>query len=695
MTDIETRLNHIVKSGSYLTPFSDQIRRRLKHIEDTEHRLTQGKIRLAEFASGHEYFGLHFQSGEWVFREWAPNATAIYLIGDMTNWQVRSEFELEKISEYGVWEIRLTADKLTHGDLYRLRILWAGGEGDRIPAYARRVVQDPKTLIFNAQVWSPPRSYCWKEPDFKRPEKPPIIYETHIGMAQEEEKIGTYQEFTFNVLTRIVKAGYNTLQLMAIQEHPYYGSFGYQVSSFFAPSSRYGTPEDLKLLIDTAHTQGLTVLMDLVHSHSVSNEVEGLSRFDGTLFQYFHEGLRGTHKAWDSRCFDYNKPQVLHFLLSNCRYWLDEFHFDGFRFDGVTSMLYLEHGLKRVFTSYNDYFDSDVDENALTYLTLSNKVIHDIRPDAITIAEDVSGMPGLAVSQQNGGFGFNYRFAMGVPDYWIRLTKDFKDEDWPIGHLWFELTNRRTDEKTISYAESHDQALVGDQTLIFRLIGEDMYHHMGIDDNNSKVARGIPLHKMIRLITLSTASNGYLNFMGNEFGHPDWIDFPREGNNWSFKYARRQWHLEDDAHLKYHLLARFDHDMITLAQTHHLLETSDPQLLHENSSKKIIAFKRADLIFVFNFNPNLSFTDYRFEAPPGKYNMILDCDAKKYGGYDRLNPQQTHFTIVNNTAGRTQNMLSLYLPARSAFVLCPTSKDPQPSTFPRERKRKNRFSQSL
>ena len=688
MTGIEVRLKRILKSDSYLTPFSDQIRHRLKNIEETEHRLTQGKTSLAEFGSGHEYFGLHFQSGEWVFREWAPNATTIYLVGDMSKWQVRSEFELEKINEYGVWEIRLTSDKLTHGDLYRLRILWAGGEGDRIPAYARRVVQDPKTLIFNAQVWSPTQSYSWREPDFKRPEEPPLIYETHIGMAQEEEKIGSFCEFTEKVLPRVADAGYNTLQLMAIQEHPYYGSFGYQVSSFFAPSSRYGTPEDLKLLIDTAHTLGLTVLMDLVHSHSVSNEVEGLSRFDGTLFQYFHEGSRGMHKAWDSRCFDYGKPQVLHFLLSNCRYWLDEFHFDGFRFDGITSMLYLEHGLKRVFTSYNDYFDSDVDEDALTYLALANEVIHDIRPDAITIAEDVSGMPGLAVSQPNGGFGFNYRFAMGVPDYWIRLIKDFKDENWPTGQIWFELTNRRTDEKTISYAESHDQALVGDQTLIFRLIGEDMYNHMNIFDDNLKVARGIALHKMIRLITLGTASNGYLNFMGNEFGHPDWIDFPREGNSWSFKHARREWRLADDTNLKYHLLARFDHDMIALAKIFHLLETSDPQLLHEDSAKKLIAFKRADLIFVFNFNPRQSFTDYRFEAPPGKYDIILDCDAENYGGYGRLNPQQTHFTMVDNASGRTRNVLSLYIPARSAFVLCPTTKDLHLLTFFREKRKK-------
>ncbi len=677
MSGPENRLIRLLKSDSYLTPFSDQIRHRLENIEETEHRLTQGKKSLSEFASGHEYFGLHFQRGEWVFREWAPNATAIYLIGDMSKWQESKEFELKRFDEYGVWEIHLSVNKLKHGDLYRLRIHWAEGEGDRIPAYARRVVQDPKTLIFNAQVWSPPQPYCWKEPNFKRPKEPPIIYEAHIGMAQEEEKIGSFQEFTLRVLPRIVDAGYNTLQLMAIQEHPYYGSFGYQVSSFFASSSRYGTPEDLKLLIDTAHAKGLSVSMDLIHSHSVSNEVEGLSRFDGTLFQYFHEGPRGKHKAWDSRVFDYGKPQVLHFLLSNCRYWLDEFHFDGFRFDGVTSMIYLGHGLKRVFTSYNDYFDDSVDEDALTYLALANRIIHAVRPDAITIAEDVSGMPGLAVPQLEGGFGFDYRFAMGVPDYWIRLIKDYKDEDWPTGHLWFELTNRRTDEKTISYAESHDQALVGDQTLIFRLIGEDMYHHMGIDDDNAKVDRGIALHKMIRLITLSTASNGYLDFMGNEFGHPDWIDFPREGNNWSFKHALRQWHLADDPRLKYHLLALFDRDMIAMAKTYHLLEKPGLQLLHEDSTQKVIIFKRADLIFAFNFNPHQSFTDYRFEAPPGKYRMILDSDAQKYGGHGRLDSQQAHFTIVDNTEGKSQNMLSIYLPSRSAYVLCQTE-DLQP-----------------
>jgi len=659
----------LLERDPYLQPYEKDLRRRFTRIAKTEKILTGNTIRLADFASGHEYFGLHFYRNEWVFREWAPNADAIYLIGDMTNWQEKKRFALERINREGVWEIRMPSDAMGHGDLYRLRIHWSGGQGDRIPAYSRRVVQDPDTLIFNAQVWLPRSPYIWKCTDFQLSKDAPLVYEAHVGMAQEDEKVGSFREFTLRTLPRIVDAGYNTLELMAIQEHPYYGSFGYQVSSFFSASSRFGTPEALKELVDTAHALGLRVIVDLIHSHGVSNEVEGLSRFDGTRYQYFHDGPRGIHEAWDSRCFDYGKYQVLHFLLSNCRFWLDEYRFDGFRFDGVTSMLYLHHGLSKAFTSYDDYFDNSVDEDALTYLALANKLIHDIRPDAVTIAEDISGMPGLAAPPSSGGIGFDYRFAMGISDNWIRLVKDVPDEKWHMGHLWYELTNRRRDEKTISYAESHDQALVGDKTLIFRMIGSDMYDAMHSGCENLNVDRGMALHKLIRLITLSTAGNGYLNFMGNEFGHPEWIDFPREGNNWSFKYARRQWHLVDDDTLKYRFLANFDRDMILLAKGFKLLESSGPHLLYEHSDDKIIVFRRAGLVFVFNFHPASSYTDYCFEATPGEYQMVFNSDAPEYGGHSRLIPDQCHLTLGNLSKQQNRNMLSLYIPNRTALVL--------------------------
>ena len=669
MKSIPHRIRRLLAADSYLAPYENIIARRLQKIAQAEQRLSMAGKPLTEFASGHEYFGLHFREGQWVFREWAPNATAINLVGDMTGWMESPEFALNRIEDPGVWEIRLPADRIGHGQLYRLKIAWPGGSGDRIPAYARRVVQDPQSLIFNAQVWRPDTPYHWKHTLYRRPDVPPLIYEAHIGMAQEDARIGSFQEFTVNTLPRIIASGYNTLQLMAIPEHPYYGSFGYQVSSFFAPSSRFGPPEDLKALVDTAHAAGLTVVMDLIHSHAVSNEVEGISRFDGTLYQYFHDGPRGRHHAWDSRCFDYGRLQVMHFLLSNCRYWLDEFHFDGFRFDGITSMLYLDHGLEKAFTSYDDYFGNNVDEDALVYLSLANRLVHELRPDAITIAEDISGMPGLAASPSEGGIGFDYRFAMGVPDYWIRLVKDTKDENWPMGHLWYELTNRRSEEKTISYAESHDQALVGDQSLIFRLIGADMYDHMHIESDHLGVNRGMALHKLIRLITLATAGSGYMNFMGNEFGHPEWIDFPREGNNWSYHYARRQWHLLDNHQLKYHLLARFDRQMVAMAHQHELLASSGPHQLYEHGSDQVICFERAGLIFAFNFHPERSYTDYQFPAPAGTYQTVLDSDAPEFGGHGRNRPNQIHHCVSEPNSDRDGPHLSLYLPSRSAQVL--------------------------
>ncbi len=669
MQEVRCRAHRLLEKDPYLLPHKDEIQKRLKKIDDREYQLTKGHQNLSDWASGHEYFGLHYEGDEWVFREWAPNATAIFLLSERSDWTAQKQFALNKITEDGVWEIYLSENKMRHEDLYRLQIHWPEGHDDRIPAYARRVVQDPHSLIFNAQVWKPPTQYEWKHLDFINSNDPPLIYEAHIGMAQEKLGIGSYCEFTHSIIPRIIRAGYNTIQLMAIPEHPYYGSFGYQVSSFFAPSSKFGSPTELKALIDQAHANGLAVIMDIIHSHAATNEVEGLSRFDGTLYQYFHRGPRGEHQAWGSRCFDYGKHQVLHFLLSNCRYWLDEFRFDGFRFDGITSMIYLHHGLNKTFHSYEQYFDETVDEDALTYLALANRVVHKIRPDAITIAEDVSGMPGLATPQKSGGYGFDYRFAMGIPDYWIQLVKEVKDEEWPLGHLWFELTNRRVDEKTISYAESHDQALVGDQSLIFRMIGPKMYDHMSINDVDDDVARGVALHKMIRLITLATAGHGYLNFMGNEFGHPDWIDFPRQGNNWSFQYARRQWHLMDDKSLKYALLARFDKDMIQLSKTYELLTYPELELLHEHISQKVIAFKRNNLIFIFNFHPKQSYVNYRIDAPPGKYKMIFDSDSSEYGGFHRLNSQQIHFTLATKREGILHHMLSLYLPSRTAIIL--------------------------
>ncbi len=672
----ETPVLRLIKNDAYLEAYSNAINGRHNRVFEKLNSLTnKGKMSLNDFATGYLYFGLHLQSldngeMEWVFREWAPNAKSMFLVGDFNDWTENRKYALKRIKGSENWEIHLPLKAMKHGDHYKLSVHWDGGEGLRIPAWATRVVQDPQTFLFSAQVWNPATPYVWKAEKYRVDTNPLLIYECHIGMAQNEEKVGTYSEFREKVLPRVVKAGYNCIQIMAIQEHPFYGSFGYHVTNFFAPSSRFGTPEELKELIDAAHASGLSVIMDIVHSHSAKNENEGLSNFAGDPCQYFCEGDRRLHPAWDSLCFDYGKNQVLHFLLSNCKYWLEEFHFDGFRFDGVTSMLYYSHGLGENFTNYSDYYNGHEDDDAICYLTLANELIHDVKKNAITIAEDVSGMPGLAVPFKDGGYGFDYRLAMNIPDYWIKIIKEQRDEDWKPSSLFWECTNRRSDERTISYCESHDQALVGDKTIIFRLVDSDMYWHFKKGDQTALVNRGIALHKMIRLLTMTSMNGGYLNFMGNEFGHPEWIDFPRQGNGWSYKYARRQWNLLDDKELCYHYLADFDMAVLKLLKKQRQFQKSHIQEIWHNDGDQVLAFQRGDYYFFFNFSPFKSFVDYGFMVKQGAYEYVLNTDEPCYGGNGFNDDKLIHYTIYDGGLAKdNKGWLKLYLPTRSACIL--------------------------
>ena len=648
---------YIFDADPYLLPFKEKILERHERIEACRDKISVDGS-LSAGLNNHLFYGLHREAdGGWIFREWAPNASRIYLIGEFNNWKRTTAYEL-KPAGGGNWELRLPDMFLSHGDLYKLFIEWPGGGAERLPSYVRRVVQDPQTKVFSAQVWEPAEPYVWKNPS-PGPRPHPLIYECHIGMSSEQEKVATFEEFRTGVLPRVQELGYDTLQIMALQEHPYYGSFGYQVSNFYALSSRFGTPEEFKHLVDDAHSRGIAVVMDIVHSHSVDNEAEGLGRFDGKEDLYFYKGPQGRHPAWGSRCFDYGKDETKYFLLSNCKFWMQEYHLDGFRFDGVTSMLYWDHGLGKDFCGYDNYFNSGVDENAVTYLALAAMLVKEINPDAITIAEDMSGMAGLAAPYEAGGLGFDFRMAMGVADHWIKWLKEKSDEQWSMGEIWWELTNKRKDEKTISYAECHDQALVGDKTLIFRLMDKEMYTSMNKDSKSLVVDRGIALHKMIRLATIGTAGDGYLNFMGNEFGHPEWIDFPREGNGWSYKYARRQWSLSEPDYLRYKYLKDFDRDMIHLFKKEDLL-SSPPEHIVADEAKKVLIFRRKNCIFALNFSPSASYEGYSFNAPEGEWELIFDSDDKDYDGFSRLKNGERHWS---------DGKMSVYLPCRCAFVL--------------------------
>ena len=678
----------ILELNPQLQHFAGDIDLRMFLYHATKGRILGNGQTLNDFANAHNYYGFHRTEDGWVYREWAPSAYQLYLTGDFNGWNQTSH-PLNRIGD-GNWELYLPGhDSLWEGCKVKTVVDANMTRTEHIPLYARRVVQDPKTVTFTCEIVDPGKKFDWTDADFVGSDKL-YIYEAHVGMAQEEGKVGSYREFADNVLPHVKQAGYNTIQLMAIMEHPYYGSFGYQVSNFFAASSWFGKPEDLKYLVNKAHEMGIRVLLDLVHSHAVKNTAEGINMFDGTTWQFFHDGDKGEHPAWGTKCFDYGKTGVLHFLLSNLKFWLTEYHFDGFRFDGITSMLYHDHGLGTDFNDNSKYFSYNTHTEAITYLQLANELIRQVNPKAITIAEDMSGMPGMALPISDGGIGFDYRLGMGLPDMWIKAVKQ-QDQFWDINKMWGDMCLRRPGENTIAYVESHDQALVGDQTMIFRLAGAAMYTDMNKDCHNATIDRAIALHKMIRLFTLAGGGEGYLNFMGNEFGHPEWIDFPREGNGWSFHYCRRQWSLKNNPMLKYEWLNAFDEDMVKLTQENNMFSQRMADMLLMKAPEQTCAFYRNGLVFVFNFHFCNSLNNVLIPVhQPGEYTVVLSSDDPKYGGFENVKMQTYSSKVFNG-----QHYIELYIPARTCFVLKekvilpppPVTEEPKEETPKAPRKR--------
>ena len=658
----------IMSIDPWLQPYYNDIALRMERHAQTRKKLLGKKADLAAFANGYMYYGFSRTDTGWVYREWAPGADAVHLIGDFNNWD-RTSHPMTRLPD-GTWEIFLEGhDALKHKQRVKIQVTKGKETFDRMPAYIRRAVQNPETYQFDGQIWDPPVPFQWTDGGYgKRKISPPFIYEAHIGMAQEKEAVGTYREFADFNLEYIRDMGYNTVQLMAVQEHTYYASFGYQVSSFFAASSWYGEPDDLKYLINKAHSLGMYVLLDVVHSHASPNSSDGLNMLDGTDDQYFFSGQRGWHPAWNTRLFNYGKHEVLHFLLSNLKFWLEEYHFDGFRFDGVTSMIYQDHGLGSNFMDYSQYFSLNTNVDAITYLQLANELIHAVNPFAITIAEEMSGMPGMCIPIRCGGIGFDYRLSMGVPDFWIKLLRDYRDDQWDMYKMWYELSTRRPKEKNIGYCESHDQALVGDKTLIFRMADAEMYTGMDKAYHSIGIDRAIALHKMIRFITLTLGSDGYLNFMGNEFGHPEWIDFPREGNGFSHKYARRQWSLVENGYLKYQWLANFDRAMLKFVRKYRVLNKPDTVNLWIDQNHKLLAFSKGQLIYVFNFDYQYCPTNFFLPVHTvgaGKYRVIFSSDDIDFGGMDRISKEYLYYTkeVLDKGIG-----FEIYIPCRTAIV---------------------------
>ena len=652
----------ILELNPQLQSFAGDIDLRMFLYRATKNRILSGDQTLNDFANAHNYYGFHHVDGGWYYREWAPSAYALYLEGEFNDWNQTSH-PLTAVGD-GNWEIFLEGDDaLWDGCKVKTVVDANMTRTEHLPLYCRRAVQNKTNNSFEAEVVDDRITFDWTDDGFEGEDKL-YIYEAHVGMAQEEGRVGTYKEFADITLEHVKAAGYNTIQLMAIMEHPYYGSFGYQVSNFYAASSWFGKPQDLKYLVNKAHSMGIRVLLDLVHSHAVKNTAEGINMFDGTTWQFFHDGDKGEHPAWGTKCFDYGKTGVLHFLLSNLKFWLTEYHFDGFRFDGITSMLYHDHGLGTDFNDNSKYFSYNTHTEAITYLQLANELIRQVKPDAITIAEDMSGMPGMCLPIEDGGIGFNYRLGMGLPDMWIKAVKG-QDQFWDINKMWGDMCLRRPGEDTIAYVESHDQALVGDQTMIFRLAGANMYTDMNKDCHNPVIDRAIALHKIIRLFTMAGGGEGYLNFMGNEFGHPEWIDFPREGNGWSFDYCRRQWSLKNNGYLKYEWLDKFDKDLVQLTKDSKMFDQKMADLLLMKGPEQTVVFSRKDLMFALNFHYAHSLKDVLVPIrEKADYEVAMCSDDEAYGGQELVK----HMVYEAKTFDG-QHFIQLYIPARTAIVL--------------------------
>ncbi|QPG73078.1 alpha-1,4-glucan branching enzyme [Brettanomyces nanus] len=678
-------VNALVDIDPYLAPHVEELVYRRKLADDWLSKFDKDEGGILKFADSYKSMGLHIQSDNSIkYKEYAPNAVAACVIGDFNNWE-HDKHVMEK-QDFGFFEITIPPNAdgspaIPHNSRVKVFFTLPNGEKiARIPPYITRATQPPKEYknpTFEARFWNPPVKYQFKN---KRPALPTSlkIYEAHVGISTPEPRVGTYKEFTKNLLPIIKDLGYNTVQLMSIMEHAYYASFGYQITSFYATSSRFGTPEDLMELIDTAHGLGLRVLLDVVHSHASKNVEDGLNMFDGTDYCYFHSGGKGTHDQWDSRLFNYGSYETLRFLLSNLKYYLEEFKFDGFRFDGVTSMLYIHHGIGEGFSGdYNEYLSpfAPVDKEALTYLMLANDLCSTYSQgenfEITTIAEDVSGYPTLCRPRLEGGVGFDYRLAMSLPDMWIKLLKHEKDENWNMTKICYTLSNRRYKEKCVAYAESHDQALVGDKTLAFWLMDAEMYTNMSLLTPLTPVIdRGIQLHKMIRLITQVLGGEAYLNFEGNEFGHPEWLDFPRQGNDESYWYARRQFNLIKDDMLRYKLLYQFDKAMNTTEGRYTWLNCDPAYVSLKHEGDKMIVLERNNKLFIFNFHPTNSYTDYRIGVEKaGAYRIILNSDRAEFGGHDRIDEQKSEFFTTAFSWNNRSNYIQVYIPSRVALIL--------------------------
>lgn len=576
----------------------------------------------------YEKLGAHltsFKNKKGVyFAVWAPNAKAVSVIGNFNDWNDSKNKMNPRWDESGIWEVFVPG--LQKGEVYKYAILSNTGDylekADPFAAYAEVA---PKTA---SVVW--PREYKWKDKKWLTARKelvdkprPYSVYEMHMGSWRRKLEDGnrslSYLELADELVAYLNEMKFTHVEFLPVMEHPFFGSWGYQITGYFAPTSRFGTPEEFMMLVDTLHQNNIGVILDWVPSHYPGDD-HGIYKFDGTFLYEHADPRKGFHPDWKSYIFNYGRDEVRSFLISNAMFWLDQYHIDGLRVDAVASMLYLDYSRKAGEWIPNQYGGNENIE-AINFLKEFNETVYANFPDTITIAEESTAWPGVSKPTYLGGLGFGQKWMMG----WMHDTLQYFKKE-PV-HRKFHH-NEITFSVMYAFTEnfmlplSHDEVVHGKGSLLGRMPGDEWQRFA-----NLRLLFGY----------MFTHPGTKLVFMGGEIA---------QSGEWNH-----------DKSLDWHLLDYAPHSgMKTFIQELNVHYQSEPALYHysfdqrgfqwidySDSENSVMAFQRKSdkkedlLIVIFNFTPETR-PHYRIGVPVrGKWREVFSSDNLKYGGSGALN----------------------------------------------------------